>query len=101
MNPEQSTMNDQPSTTNSHSVSPILFKLKLGMGETISGNFSTVTLDGSRPKPLSSERLSSFTQKYNFITTRSKNGNSLSWLRYFSITINWKSPTTLLRSSDS
>src|ERR1700759_2453049 len=86
---------------NQGSGSAVLFKLKFGMGETMSGNFSTVTFEGSRPKPRSSERLTSFSQKYNFIMILSKNGNSLSWLKYFSITMNWKSPTTLLRSSDS
>src|ERR1700722_13137355 len=75
-------------TIKSYSLSEVLFKLKLGMGETMSGNFSTVTFDGSRPKPLSSERLTSFNQKYNFMIILSKNGNSLSWLKYFSITIN-------------
>lgn len=60
-------------------------------GDTISGNFSMTTLPGSRPKLLSSERLIFFRKKWNRITSFSTNDNSLSWLRYFSITINWKS----------
>ena len=57
-------------------------------GATINGNFSTVTLAVSNPKPLSSDRLTSLIQNYNFIMMRSRKGSSLSWLRYFSITMN-------------
>ena len=39
------------------------FNLIVDTGETISGNFSITTLLGSRPKPLSSERLASLSQK--------------------------------------
>ena len=56
----------------------IRFNFNLLTGATISGNFSTVTLLCSSPKPLSSLRLISFTQKYNFIIILSKKGNSLS-----------------------
>src|SRR6185295_1598951 len=75
--------------------SSTLFMRRVGIGDIISGNFSTTTFEGSNPKPLSSERLISFNQKCNLIIMRSQIGNSLSWLRYFSITINWKSPTAL------
>src|SRR5690606_28804191 len=40
-----------------------LVTVKLVTGATTSGNFSTVTLAVSSPNPLSSERLTSFTQK--------------------------------------
>lgn len=42
---------------------PTRFKLSLVTGATINGNFSTVTLLGSRPNPFSSERLNPFIQK--------------------------------------
>src|SRR4029078_13354016 len=76
--------------------SSTLFMRRVGIGDTISGNFSTTTFEGSNPKPLSSERLISFNHKWSFIIIRSQKGSSLSWLKYFSITMNWKSPTAVL-----
>ena len=41
----------------------ILFNFTADTGATINGNFSTVTVDRSSPKPFSSDKLISFNQK--------------------------------------
>ena len=46
-----------------HDLSSIRFNFKFVTGETMRGNFSTITLLVSRPKPRSSDRLMSFNQK--------------------------------------
>ena len=46
-----------------YSSSTILFNFTIETGATISGNFSTVTVERSSPKPFSSDKLISLSQK--------------------------------------
>ena len=47
----------------SSSSSTILLNLTVDTGATINGNFSTVTVERSRPNPFSSDKLTSLSQK--------------------------------------